>query len=257
MTATAVATATGRARSSHWRAAALSLGALGVVYGDIGTSPLYTMQLIFTVHPLAPTAAHVYGAVSLIFWSLVMVVTLKYVLLILRADNQGEGGIMALVALIDRSISGRRKGLLITVGILGAALFYGDGMLTPAISVVSAVSGLQVASPTLAAQIVPFSLVILIALFALQRFGTGAIGVLFGPIMLVWFAVLAVVGGHEVAANPSIVRALSPTYGGSFLIDDPAAGFLSLASVFLAVTGAESIYADMATSAARRSPAPG
>jgi KUP system potassium uptake protein len=245
MTATAVATATGRARSSHWRAAALSLGALGVVYGDIGTSPLYTMQLIFTVHPLAPTAAHVYGAVSLIFWSLVMVVTLKYVLLILRADNQGEGGIMALVALIDRSISGRRKGLLITVGILGAALFYGDGMLTPAISVVSAVSGLQVASPTLAAQIVPFSLVILIALFALQRFGTGAIGVLFGPIMLVWFAVLALVGGHEVAANPSIVRALSPTYGASFLIDDPAAGFLSLASVFLAVTGAESIYADM------------
>jgi KUP system potassium uptake protein len=245
MTATAVATATGRARSSHWRAAALSLGALGVVYGDIGTSPLYTMQLIFTVHPLAPTAAHVYGAVSLIFWSLVMVVTLKYVLLILRADNQGEGGIMALVALIDRSISGRRKGLLITVGILGAALFYGDGMLTPAISVVSAVSGLQVASPTLAAQIVPFSLVILIALFALQRFGTGAIGVLFGPIMLVWFAVLAVVGGNEVAANPSIVRALSPTYGASFLINDPAAGFLSLASVFLAVTGAESIYADM------------
>ncbi len=245
MTATAVATATGRARSSHWRAAALSLGALGVVYGDIGTSPLYTMQLIFTVHPLAPTAAHVYGAVSLIFWSLVMVVTLKYVLLILRADNQGEGGIMALVALIDRSMSGRRKGLLITVGILGAALFYGDGMLTPAISVVSAVSGLQVASPTLAAQIVPFSLVILIALFALQRFGTGAIGVLFGPIMVVWFVALAAAGGQEVAANPSIVRALSPTYGASFLIDDPAAGFLSLASVFLAVTGAESIYADM------------
>ena len=245
MTATAVAGTTGRPRSSHWRAAALSLGALGVVYGDIGTSPLYTMQLIFTVHPLAPTATHVYGAVSLIFWSLVMVVTLKYVLLILRADNQGEGGIMALVALIERSVSERRKPLLITVGILGAALFYGDGMLTPAISVVSAVSGLQVASPTLAAQIVPFSLAILIALFALQRFGTGAIGILFGPIMVVWFAALAAIGANELAANPGIVRALSPTYGAAFLIADPAAGFLSLASVFLAVTGAESIYADM------------
>jgi KUP system potassium uptake protein len=174
-----------------------------------------------------------------------MVVTLKYVLLILRADNQGEGGIMALVALIERSVSERRKPLLVTVGILGAALFYGDGMLTPAISVVSAVSGLQVASPTLAAQIVPFSLAILIALFALQRFGTGAIGILFGPIMVVWFAALAAIGANELAANPGILRALSPTYGAAFLIADPAAGFLSLASVFLAVTGAESIYADM------------
>ncbi len=245
MTATAAVAATARSRRSPWAAAALSLGALGVVYGDIGTSPLYTMQLIFTVHPLAPTALHVYGAVSLIFWSLVMVVTLKYVLVIMRADNHGEGGIMALVALIERSVSERRKRLLITVGILGAALFYGDGMLTPAISVVSAVSGLQVASPTLAAQIVPFSLVILTALFALQRFGTGAIGALFGPIMLVWFAVLALIGGHEMMANPAIIRALSPTYGASFLIDDPTAGFLSLASVFLAVTGGEAIYADM------------
>ncbi len=246
MSATAsLPTTAPRTRSSHWRTAALSLGALGVVYGDIGTSPLYTMQLIFTVHPLAPTATHVYGAVSLIFWSLVMVVTLKYVLLILRADNHGEGGIMALVALIQQSMSGRRKRFLITVGILGAARFYGDGMLTPAISVVSAVSGLQVASPALAAQIVPFSLAILIALFALQRFGTGAIGVLFGPIMVVWFAALAVIGGNEVMANPGIVRALSPSYGAAFLIADPAAGFLSLASVFLAVTGAESIYADM------------
>jgi KUP system potassium uptake protein len=245
MTATSAVAVVRRARSGHWRAAALSLGALGVVYGDIGTSPLYTMQLIFTVHPLAPTATHVYGAVSLIFWSLVMVVTLKYVLLILRADNHGEGGIMALVALIERSMRGNRKRLLITVGILGAALFYGDGMLTPAISVVSAVSGLQVASPALAAQIVPFSLVILIALFALQRFGTGAIGALFGPVMVIWFATLAVMGGNEVMANPGIVRSLSPSYGAAFLIADPAAGFLSLASVFLAVTGAESIYADM------------
>jgi KUP system potassium uptake protein len=234
-----------RPRQTRWAAAALSLGALGVVYGDIGTSPLYTMQLIFTTHSLAPTARHVYGAVSLIFWSLVMVVTLKYVLLILRADNEGEGGIMALVALIERSVGSRRKVALVMIGILGASLFYGDGMLTPAISVVSAVSGLQVASPTLAAQIVPFSIVILAVLFALQRFGTGAIGVLFGPIMMVWFAVLAVVGGREVLAHPDILRSLSPTYGATFLIAEPLAGFLSLASVFLAVTGAESIYADM------------
>ena len=237
----------GRA-SSHfggWGSLALSLGALGVVYGDIGTSPLYTVQLIFTVHPLSPDATHVYGAISLIFWSLVMVVTLKYVLLILRADNHGEGGIMALVALIDRSMSGRRKLVLVTVGILGASLFYGDGMLTPAISVVSAVSGLQVASPALAAQIVPFSLAILIALFALQRFGTGAVGALFGPIMLIWFLTLGAIGLNEVSANPDIMRALSPTYGARFLLGEPGAGFLSLASVFLAVTGAEAIYADM------------
>ncbi|MGZ4431519.1 MAG: KUP/HAK/KT family potassium transporter, partial [Gaiellales bacterium] len=232
-------------RESSWGAAALSLGALGVVYGDIGTSPLYTVQLVFTGHPLAPTATHVYGAVSLIFWSLVMVVTLKYVLLILRADNQGEGGIMALVALIERSVRSRRKGLLILVGILGASLFYGDGMLTPAISVVSAVSGLQVASPTLAAQIVPFSVAILVLLFALQRFGTGAIGFLFGPIMMVWFITLAALGGREVLAHPGVIRALSPSYGAVFLAGEPKAGFLSLAFVFLAVTGAESIYADM------------
>jgi KUP system potassium uptake protein len=232
-------------QAGRWSSLALSVGALGVVYGDIGTSPLYTVQLVFGVHPLSVTPAHVYGAISLIFWSLLTVVTLKYVLLILRADNHGEGGIMALVALIEQSMRGRWKGPLVIVGILGASLFYGDGMLTPAISVVSAVSGLQVASPALASQIVPFSLAILIALFLLQRFGTGTMGVLFGPIMLVWFAVLAAVGAHEVLAHPAIVRALSPTYGASFMIDSPGAGFLSLASVFLAVTGAEAIYADM------------
>jgi KUP system potassium uptake protein len=239
--------AAGRAakRTSRWAGLALSVGALGVVYGDIGTSPLYTIQLIFTVHPLSPSPGHVYGAISLIFWSLVMVVTLKYVLLILRADNHGDGGIMALVALVQQSVSGRRRTFLITIGILGAALFYGDSMLTPAISVVSAVSGLQIASPSLAAQIVPFSVAILIALFALQRFGTGAVGALFGPIMLVWFAVLAVIGGNEVAAHPGILRSLSPTYAASFLAGDPGAAFLSLASVFLAVTGGEAIYADM------------
>ena len=233
-------------QASGWAAAALSLGALGVVYGDIGTSPLYTIQLIFSgTEDLTPSVSHVYGAISLIFWSLLMVVTLKYVLLILRADNHGEGGIMALVALLEGAVKGRRKVVLVTVGILGASLFYGDGMLTPAISVYSAVSGLQVASPTLAAQIVPLSLVILTALFSLQRFGTGAVGALFGPIMVVWFGSLAILGGSEVAAHPGIIRGLSPTYGIQFFIGDPRAAFLSLASVFLAVTGAEAIYADM------------
>ena len=237
--------AVGHGRTTRLGALALSVGALGVVYGDIGTSPLYTMQLVFTLHPLAPSPTHVYGALSLIFWSLLTVVTFKYVLLILRADNHGEGGIMALVALIQRAVPGRRKEVLILVGILGASLFYGDGMLTPAISVVSAVSGLQVASPSLAAQVVPFSLAILIALFLLQRFGTGTIGVLFGPIMLVWFAAIGAIGLRGVVNDPAVLRALSPSYGAAFLWNEPGAGFLSLASVFLAVTGAEAIYADM------------
>ena len=236
----------GHAHTSGWASAALSLGALGVVYGDIGTSPLYTVQLIFSGdHPMGPSALHVYGAISLIFWALMLIVTLKYVLLILRADNHGEGGIMALVALIQRSVKSHRKTAFVMVGILGASLFYGDGMLTPAISVVSAVSGLQVASPTLAAQVVPLSLGILIALFLVQRFGTGAVGGLFGPIMVLWFVVIGAMGLKEVLAHPGIVRALSPTYAGTFLADDPKLGFLALGSVFLAVTGAEAIYADM------------
>jgi KUP system potassium uptake protein len=224
----------------------LSVGALGVVYGDIGTSPLYTVQLIFSGdHPMAPSPLRVYGALSLIFWALALIVTLKYVLLILRVDNHGEGGIMALVALIERVVKSRRKTGLVMVGVLGASLFYGDGMLTPAISVVSAVSGLKVASPALATQIVPFSLAVLIGLFTLQRFGTGAVGGLFGPVMVVWFVVIGALGVNEVATQPGIIRALSPTYAGRFLADDPTIGFLALGSVFLAVTGAEAIYADM------------
>jgi KUP system potassium uptake protein len=172
-------------------------------------------------------------------------VTLKYVLLILRVDNHGEGGIMALVALIERVVKSRRKVALVIVGILGASLFYGDGMLTPAISVVSAVSGLKVASPALAAQIVPFSLVILITLFALQRFGTGAVGGLFGPIMVIWFLTIGAIGAKEVLPHPGILRALSPTYGIAFVAGDPKMGFFAMGSVFLAVTGAEAIYADM------------
>jgi KUP system potassium uptake protein len=231
---------------TRWGTLALSLGALGVVYGDIGTSPLYTIQLIFTGdHPMAPSPLRVYGALSLIFWALALIVTLKYVLLILRVDNHGEGGIMALVALIERVVKSRRKTGLVIVGVLGASLFYGDGMLTPAISVVSAVSGLKVASPALAAQIVPFSLVILIILFALQRFGTGAVGGLFGPVMVIWFLVIGAIGLKEVATNPGILRAVSPTYAAQFIADDPTMAFFALGSVFLAVTGAEAIYADM------------
>ena len=236
-------------RASRWAPIALSLGALGVVYGDIGTSPLYTIQLIFSGdHPMGPSPLRVYGALSLIVWALLVVVTLKYVLLILRVDNHGEGGIMALVALIERLTKTRRKTGLVIVGVLGASLFYGDGMLTPAISVVSAVSGLNVASPTLAAQVVPFSLVILIALFALQRFGTGAVGGLFGPIMVVWFLVLGALGLKEVAANPGILRAVSPTYAAQFVADDPKMGFFALGSVFLAVTGARRSTPTWATS---------
>jgi KUP system potassium uptake protein len=240
------ANAAGAHRAPRFAGLALSLGALGVVYGDIGTSPLYTVQLIFTGdHPMAPDPTRVYGAVSLIFWALAVIVTLKYVLLILRVDNHGEGGIMALVALIERVVKSRRKVGLVIVGILGASLFYGDGMLTPAISVVSAVSGLKVASPALAAQIVPFSLVILITLFALQRFGTGAVGGLFGPIMVIWFLTIGAIGAKEVLPHPGILRALSPTYGLAFIAGDPKMGFFAMGSVFLAVTGAEAIYADM------------
>jgi KUP system potassium uptake protein len=194
---------------------------------------------------MVPSPLRVYGALSLIFWALALIVTLKYVLLILRVDNHGEGGIMALVALIERVVKSRRKTGLVIVGVLGASLFDGDGMLTPAISVVSAVSGLKVASPALAAQIVPFSLVILIILFALQRFGTGAVGGLFGPVMVVWFLVIGGIGLKEVAANPGILRAVSPTYAGQFIADDPVMAFFAMGSVFLALTGAEAIYADM------------
>ena len=236
----------GAHEGTRWGTLALSLGALGVVYGDVGTSPLYTVQLIFTGdHPMAPSPVRVYGAVSLIFWALALIVTLKYVLLILRVDNHGEGGIMALVALIERVVKSRRKAGLVLIGVLGASLFYGDGMLTPAISVVSAVSGLKVASPALAAQIIPFSLVILIALFALQRFGTGAVGRLFGPVMVVWFLVIGAIGLKEIVANPGILRAVSPTYAGQFIADEPMMAFFALGSVFLALTGAEAIYADM------------
>ena len=239
----------GEARSHHGKGkAAVTLGALGVVFGDIGTSPLYAMHTVFAIdRQLRPTEATVYGVISLIFWAITLVVTLKYVTLIMRADNHGEGGIMALIALVRGIRVNRRatKLLLVSLGIFGAALFYGDGMITPAISVLSAVEGLEVAAPAIDSLVVPITLTILTVLFALQRFGTGAVGRAFGPVMALWFAILAVSGLVHIVDHPGILRALSPHYGAVFLADNGWVGFLALGAVVLAITGAEALYADM------------
>ena len=227
---------------------ALTLGALGVVFGDIGTSPLYALHEVFGgSHEFAPNPDRIYGVLSLVFWSLMIIVTIKYVFFIMRADNNGEGGIMALISLIQRSAVGRAGigSALVLMGIFGASLFYGDGMITPAISVLSAVEGLTVAAPALESWIVPAALVILTFLFMVQRHGTGKVGAIFGPVMLLWFSVLGILGAIKVIDNPGILRILSPTYGVQFFIDNGGAGFLALASVVLAVTGAEALYADM------------
>jgi len=229
--------------------AAVTLGALGVVFGDIGTSPLYALQTVFAAHGHAvkPTEAGVYGVISLVFWAITLIVSVKYVTFIMRAGNEGEGGIMALIALVQgASLKGRAATTaLVALGIFGAALFYGDGMITPAISVLSAVAGLEVAAPGLGSLVVPITLAVLTMLFAIQRFGTGAVGRLFGPVMAVWFAILAVSGLAKVIESPAILRALSPTYGLEFFLDHGGVAFLALGSVVLAVTGAEALYADM------------
>ncbi len=223
----------------------LALGALGIVYGDIGTSPLYAEQVIFNQHANAAhtTPAGVYGVVSLIFWALIIVVSIKYAVIIMRAHNRGDGGIMALSALIQRR-KVPRAAVLVTLGLLGAGLFFGDGMITPAISVTSAVEGLKVATPALAHLVVPIALAILIALFAVQRFGTGAVGWLFGPVILLWFTVIGVLGAHEVIMHPAVLQALSPSWGARFMVDHGVAAWLTLGGVVLAVTGAEALYAD-------------
>ncbi len=225
--------------------AVLALGALGVVYGDIGTSPLYTEQVIFTTHRAAAhaTPAGVYGVVSLIFWALTIVVSIKYAGFIMRAHNHGDGGIMALAALLERHRVARGAAL-VTLGIFGAALFFGDGIITPAISVLGSLQGLKVAEPALAHLIVPLSVVILVALFFLQRRGSGTIGWLFGPVILVWFIAIGLLGLSQVVKDPAVLQGLSPTWGARFLIDNGAAGFLALGGVVLAVTGAEALYAD-------------
>jgi KUP system potassium uptake protein len=229
---------------------ALVVGALGVVFGDIGTSPIYTVQTIFNPddpHPVPITTDNVYGVVSLIFWSVMIIVTLTYVTLVMRADNDGEGGIMALVALVRRwgARGGRTALVLATLGVFGAALFSGDSMITPAISVLSAVEGLKVTDPGLAGWVVPITAIIIVALFAVQRHGTGAVGRLFGPVMIAWFVAIGACGVSGIVDHPHILAALSPVYAVKFMVGDFGTAFFSLAGVVLAVTGAEALYADM------------
>jgi KUP system potassium uptake protein len=230
---------------AHAGRAVLVLGALGVVYGDIGTSPLYTEQVIFSSYRATAhiTAASVYGVASLIFWALTVVVSIKYAGFIMRAHNRGDGGIMALTALLQRNRV-PHGALLVTLGIFGAALFFGDGVITPAISVLGSIQGVQVATPTLAHLVVPLSIAILIGLFVLQRFGSGTIGWLFGPVILVWFSVIGLLGLSEVVKDPAVLQGLSPSWAVRFMADHGAAGYLVLGGVVLAVTGAEALYAD-------------
>ena len=236
------------AASDKKRATALIVGAIGVVYGDIGTSPLYMLRTAFTgAHALDLTPANVYGVLSVVFWALVAVVTLKYVTLIMRADNNGEGGILALTALVSRGIArgDERRWWLVGFGIFGAAMFYGDGMITPAISVLSAVEGLEIVTPALHPFIVPVTLVIIVVLFGIQRHGTASVGMFFGPVMCVYFLTIALLGLLQIVHQPEIFAALNPAYAFAFFAQTPVAAFLSLGAVVLAVTGTEALYADM------------
>jgi KUP system potassium uptake protein len=230
---------------AHAGRAVLVLGALGVVYGDIGTSPLYTEQVIFgSYHATAHvTPATAYGVVSLIFWALTIVVSIKYAGFIMRAHNRGDGGIMALTALLQRNRVAYGA-TLVTLGIFGAALFFGDGIITPAISVLGSVQGLEVAEPGLSELVLPLSIGVLIGLFVLQRFGSAAIGRLFGPVIIVWFTAIALLGLKEIVKDPAVLQGLSPTWGARFLVTHGVAGYLVLGGVVLAVTGAEALYAD-------------
>lgn len=226
--------------------AALTLGAIGVVYGDIGTSPLYTIREIFSASTGIPlTPANLVGAVSTVFWALMLVVTLKYVILVLRANNHGEGGVMALLALAVTKAKQQHRPWLLLLGVMGGALFYGDSVLTPAISVLSAIEGLQVVSPGLASFVMPLSAAILFGLFAVQRFGTQAVGKLFGPVIIVWFLVLGAIGLWHIVHTPAILAALNPMHALTFLMARGSGVFLAVGAVVLAITGAEALYADM------------
>ncbi len=225
--------------------AALTLTAVGVVYGDIGTSPLYAMRECFHgPHAVAPTHENVLGVLSLIVYALVLVVSVKYIAIVLRADNQGEGGILALTALIPPNSSERRQ-LLILLGIFGAALLYGDGMITPAITVLSAVEGLNVATPLFTPYVVPLAVLILIAVFSLQRYGTDRVGRMFGPVMVMWFILIAALGVSWIVVTPSVVGAIDPRHAITFFRENGYRGFVILGAVFLVVTGGEALYADM------------
>jgi KUP system potassium uptake protein len=227
--------------------AALTLGAIGVVYGDIGTSVLYAFQQVFTTGHVAVTHENIYGILSMFFWTLTIIVSIKYVVLVLRADNNGEGGTAALLALAvhavrDRPVLRRR---LLVIGMFGAALFYGDGVITPAISVLSAVEGLEVVSPGFKEYVVPLTLVILFVLFVVQKRGTADIGKFFGPIMIVWMLAIGVLGVVQIAGHPAVLKGLSPYYAVRFMIADPGVTFIILGAIILCVTGAEALYADM------------
>lgn len=226
----------------------LILGALGVVFGDIGTSPLYTLRECLNGHHKLPLDTfHIFGILSLIFWAIMMVVSVKYVLVIMRADNKGEGGILALMALALHALrpGSRRSKITILLGIFGAALFYGDGMITPAISVLSAFEGISVVSHQLDPYILPLTILVIIGLFAIQSRGTAAVGKLFGPVMLCWFVILALLGLRSIVHHPEVLLALNPMYAVQFFIADPRIGFLTMGSIILAVTGGEALYADM------------
>ena len=234
--------------------ATLSLGALGIVYGDIGTSPLYALRECFHgPHGIAPTPGNVLGVLSLVFWSLVIVISIKYLVFVMRADNRGEGGILALISLIHppRPDSRGVRWLLVLLGIFGAALLYGDGIITPAISVLSAVEGLRIATPLFEGAVQPITIVILIGLFLIQKRGTGGVGAIFGPAMLVWFACLAVLGARSLLATPEVLGAVNPIYAIRFFVAGAGRGFLVLGAVFLVVTGGEALYADMGHFGAR------
>ncbi|MCB0932913.1 MAG: KUP/HAK/KT family potassium transporter [Mycobacterium sp.] len=231
--------------------AGMVVGALGVVFGDIGTSPIYTVQTLFNPgnpHPVPMNQANIYGVVSLIFWSVMIIVTLTYVALVMRADNDGEGGVMALITLVGR-LGGKSNARLVTalctLGVLGSALFFGDSMITPAISVLSAVEGLKILDPGSASFVVPITAIIITGLFALQRRGTAAVGRFFGPVMIVWFVVIGLCGIRGIAVHPQILLALSPTYAWEFLTGHFHIAFFALAAVVLAVTGAAALYADL------------
>jgi KUP system potassium uptake protein len=228
--------------------AALTLGALGVVFGDIGTSPLYALRESFESHHLDVNDATVLGACSLVFWAMLIVITIKYLVFVMRANNRGEGGILALMSLIAPGKgfkAGRNRKALVILGLLGCGLLYGDGVITPAISVLSAVEGFEVATPVFASWVIPVSLAILVGLFAVQFRGTGGIGKIFGPVILVWFAVIAVLGLVSLVKNPEILKSINPIYGIRFFQKTGLDGFWSLGSIFLVVTGGEALYADM------------
>ena len=229
--------------SGGWK---LALAALGVVYGDIGTSPLYTLkECLHGEHTIAATRANVLGVLSLVLWALTSIVSIKYLLFILKADNEGEGGILALLALVPQDEGKKRAGLLVLMVVFGAALLYGDGVITPAISVLSAMEGLEVATPSLKPAVVPLTVAILLALFVVQKRGTGGIGRVFGPVMLVWFTMIGALGFAQVVREPGVLAACDPRHAVLFLVENRGKGFLILGSVVLAVTGAEALYADM------------